>query len=245
MVSQGLLGAVVGIRRSVARGEWLQVKLPDGYAGWLRSWHLIVLPRRDVFTWRDRADALVIAPSAEVLTGKRIGASRIRDLTLGNRLVTRQKAGSWVRVALPDGERGWVGKGSLLLDGKTLPAKGPDVLKTARLFLGAPYLWGGVTPRGADCSGLVQTAFAVHGERLPRDVVDQCRCGVRVEGRLRPGDLLFFGPSRGPLTHVAIWAGGRRFIHAGCPVELASLDPREDNYRPKLKAQYRFSMRVL
>lgn len=240
-----MLGGLVRIKDSADRGAWLKVSLPDGYLGWMRSWNLAVLSRSDALAWRNRANALVIAASAEVSAQRRAGSRRVRDLTLGCRLVPRRRMGPWVRVLLPDGERGWVTRDSLLLNGETLPAEGRRIVNTARLFLGAPYLWGGVTPRGADCSGLVQTAFAVHGIELPRDVNQQRSCGEGVEGRLKAGDLLFFGPPQGPLTHVAIWAGRRRFIHAGSPIEEAGLDPRDARYRPNLKARYRFSRRVL
>ena len=245
MVSQGLLGGVLRIRGSSSRGEWLKVSLPDGYIGWMRSWHVAEASASDALAWRRDARALVVAASADVRARRRTGARRVRDLVLGCRLKALQRVGSWVRVVTPDGERGWVTGSALLGEGKTLPAAGAEIVKTLRLFLGAPYLWGGVTPKGTDCSGMVQTSFGVHGVELPRDVAQQRRCGTPVEGRLRVGDLLFFGPARGRLSHVAVWTGGRRFIHAGCPVEEASLDPRDAEYRPKLKARYRFARRVV
>lgn len=143
MVSQGLLGAVAEIRGSEDRGSWLKVSLPDGYQGWMRSWNLVIVPKRTAMRWRERANTLVRAASAGVYTGRSEGSSRVRDLTLGCRLVALRVVGSWVRVLLPDGERGWVAKRSLVLVGGTLPAKGSEIIRTARLFLGAPYLWGG------------------------------------------------------------------------------------------------------
>lgn len=245
MVSQGLLGGVLRIRDSLDRGEWLKVSLPDGYVGWMRSWHVAAVTAGEAVAWRRDAGALVIAASADVRARRRADARRVRDLVLGCRLKALQTVGSWVRVVTPDGERGWAAKSDLLLGGKTLPAVGMEIAKTLRLFLGGPYLWGGVTPKGTDCSGMVQTAFGVHGVDLPRDVSEQRHCGAPVEGRLRAGDLLFFGPARGPLTHVGVWTGGRRFIHAGCPVEEASPDPRDAAYRPGLRARYRFARRVV
>jgi hypothetical protein len=245
MVSQGLLGAVVRIESSAGRGSWLKVLLPDGYRGWMRSWNVAVVSKRAAVSWRRQAGALVRVASGGVYAKRRTESDRMRDLTLGCRLVALGVTGAWVRVLLPDGQRGWVRTRCLVAGGGALPATGGKIVQTARLFLGAPYLWGGVSPKGADCSGLVQTSFAAHGVELPRDVSMQCRCGEEVRGGLKPGDLMFFGPSRGPLTHVAVWAGRGRFIHAGCPVEEASLDPRSPMYRAKLRAQYRFSRRVL
>jgi len=93
------------------------------------------------------------------------------------------------------------------------------VVCTARRWLGTPYVWGGVTPAGADCSGFVQSVYRLHGIALPRDSDLQARVGREVEAQgdfaaLRPGDLLFFSERPGRITHVAISLGGSRTIHS-------------------------------
>jgi cell wall-associated NlpC family hydrolase len=98
------------------------------------------------------------------------------------------------------------------------PAGTAEVIATAERFLGVPYLWGGCTPLGLDCSGFVQLVFALSGVGLPRDAYQQAVCGRRVAREaLAPGDLLFFGQdgSRDArVTHVALSHGGAGFIHA-------------------------------
>src|SRR5205823_11360540 len=86
----------------------------------------------------------------------------------------------------------------------------------ARRFLGAPYQWGGVTPWGVDCSGLVQTTFAARGLVLPRDSAQQATAGDEVAtAALGAGDLLFFrGESGNGITHVAFAAAGETLVHA-------------------------------
>jgi cell wall-associated NlpC family hydrolase len=100
------------------------------------------------------------------------------------------------------------------------PPRGESVVRTARRWLGVPYLWGGVTSCGVDCSGLVQAAYWLHGVALPRDSDMQMRVGAEVEvGRpnggsgLRAGDLLFFAEGD-RVNHVALSLGGSRIIHA-------------------------------
>jgi gamma-D-glutamyl-L-lysine dipeptidyl-peptidase len=86
-------------------------------------------------------------------------------------------------------------------------------------FAGAPYLWGGVTPWGVDCSGLVQTTFAARGLQLPRDAAQQVEHGTPVAADdIAPGDLLFFrGESTERITHVAFAAEGDALIHSTLP----------------------------
>jgi hypothetical protein len=243
MVTQGLLGAVVRITGRAVGDGWLKVELPDGYRGWTRCWNLEILPKARAIDWEQEATAVVLAAGADVVTSRSAGSRRLRDLVLGCRVRAMGRRGAWKRVELPDGVRGWVRSGAL---GGERPATGAAIVNTARLFLGAPYLWGGVSPKGPDCSGLVQTSYAVHGIRLPRDVKDQRRCGEEV-GRdaLAAGDLLFFGSGRANLTHVGISTGGPGFIHAGCPVEEASLDPAAANYQRRRAPSLRLARRVL
>jgi hypothetical protein len=245
MVSQGLLGAVVRIAgRSVGDG-WLRTTLPDGYAGWMRSWNIVLAPKRDAEEWEEASRAVVAGACAEVLAAPRPDASRVRDLVLGCRLAVLGRRGRWVKVRLPDGTVGWARRRAIDAAGPMIPSA-RSVVATARLFLGGPYLWGGVSPKGADCSGLVQTVFAVHGVRLPRDVAYQCRCGEEIRRHeARAGDLLFFGPSRRALSHVGVATGGARFIHAGCPIQEASLDPGHPGYSRHLARNLRLARRVL
>jgi cell wall-associated NlpC family hydrolase len=119
------------------------------------------------------------------------------------------------------------------------------------LFVGTSYQWGGVTPWGADCSGLVQSVFALHGVRLPRDAWQQARAG-RDAGRdilaARAADLLFFSDRPDAhVTHVAIALGDARIVHlalgrGGYAVER--LDASEA-YVAKLKSRFLFARTVL
>jgi cell wall-associated NlpC family hydrolase len=86
-----------------------------------------------------------------------------------------------------------------------------DYLKTAESFIGVPYLWGGTTALGLDCSGLVQQVYRLNGVSLPRDADQQAMLGRRVEVA-RAGDLMFFGADS--VTHVALATSATEFIHA-------------------------------
>lgn len=108
-------------------------------------------------------------------------------------------------------------------------ARGEDIVEMARKYLGVNYVWGGVTPDGFDCSGLVQYVFGKNGIELPRVTYNQINVGASVPpNKLRPGDLVFFDTDRkksGP-DHVGIYMGGGKFIHAPAPgkkVQVSSL----------------------
>ena len=90
---------------------------------------------------------------------------------------------------------------------------GADVVSSAEKYLGVPYVFGGSTPSGLDCSGLVQRAYADLGISLPRIAADQAHVGVAVSGlaQAKPGDILAFGE---PAHHVAIYLGNDRMIAA-------------------------------
>lgn len=128
---------------------------------------------------------------------------------------------------------------SFVLGGKTFQSAGPldindgtlnplaQVPLTAMLYLNAPYLWGGRSLFGVDCSGFVQVVFKTAGIRLPRDAGQQAQVGKTISLReARTGDIAFFGPAPGKITHTGIFLDNRRFIHASGKVRIDTIDDR-------------------
>ena len=106
---------------------------------------------------------------------------------------------------------------------------GPAAAREARQYLGVPYKHGGIDPRGFDCSGLTYYVYSQLGRELPRSAAQQSKKGRRIKPRhLRPGDLVFFSTGKGrQVTHVGIYLGQKKFIHApgrGRTVAIAELD---------------------
>ncbi|MBL6448302.1 C40 family peptidase [Fulvivirga sp. 29W222] len=104
-----------------------------------------------------------------------------------------------------------------------------DYLKqVAKKYLNAPYAWGGRSPFGIDCSGLVQNVFRICGYSLPRDASQQVSKGVAVPtlDECKPGDLAFFSGKNESITHVGIVLGGNQIIHASGRVRIDDLDAR-------------------
>lgn len=171
---------------------------------------------------------------------------------LGPNRKSLKKAGGWTRVHLADGRAGYVKSSHLEDFNKWLSKAAPteeNIVATAKKFLGWPYVWGGTSIKGIDCSGLSKTCYFLNGYVLRRDASQQVKTGDEVNiddwlkgnytrdalRNLRPGDLLFFGrkatPERGErITHVAIYIGDGKIIHSSNVVRLNTLLPNEENY---------------
>ena len=206
-----------------ARPGWSYVQGPDHYCGWIRDEHLIAADL-------DAARILVAVPLAEIRDAPDPSGRCVDTLPVGSPVAVRgAPRRGWLPVRVRDGVA-WIAAADTAAE-SDLPSRPPsadDLLATARTFLGAPYLWGGTTSAGIDCSGLVQQVYRLNGVALDRDADQQSLEGRPVD-LPAPGDLLFFGAER--VTHVAIAAGGRSFIHApmrGGAVEVGSLDSRGD-----------------
>lgn len=219
--SQLLLGEVV--RLGAARRGWRRVtNLADGYSGWVREWGLVPAPSRRVAAWRALATATVVAPLA-LLRARRGGGIGVGPLFLGARAIPGRASGGWIPLELPDARRGWVERSAVALPRDPRPSLADRITS----LLGVPYLWGGRTPAGYDCSAFVQQVLLEQGIALPRDASDQlgaCR-PLRPGEEPVPGDLVFFAERSGRIGHVGISLAGGLFAHARGRVLLGSLEP--------------------
>lgn len=132
----------------------------------------------------------------------------------GPALVSVAPGDVWVEVRLPGGARAWAPRASLLV-GAASPMAPSGVIQTAQRFVGAPYRWGGQTPNGVDCSGYVQEVYDLAGHHLPRLADEQFNQTVPVtQDQALPGDLVFFSTYLPGPSHVGIFLGDGRFLHA-------------------------------
>jgi cell wall-associated NlpC family hydrolase len=208
-VSQLVLGETGRVEERA--GEWRRITVElDGYPGWVHGGYVVETDDAAAERWREEADAWSLGAAVR-LDGRRV------PLPLRARVAVVPKG-----VRLPDGSAAEVVDGAVMAAAEVISAAQAQPAERWALaqFDGAPYQWGGVAPWGVDCSGLVQTAFAARGMRLPRDAALQVECGTAVALDLaQPGDLLFFrGESGDRITHVAFAAERDALMHStvGC-----------------------------
>ena len=225
-VSQALMGTPVRVlERS---GQWARVEGPDGYQGWIIDQSLSFPSADDMSRWQQGERVMVTAPfelhDADLTTDLVSGDIILRSPTSPDSLL------------LPDGRRILAPAGATTpLSELTAREFRPELLpRWAAQYRGVPYLWGGLSSKGMDCSGLVRMAFAAQGRILPRDAWQQALCGREVPAdSLLPGDLIFFGnATTGRITHVAIYSGSGRYVHSSQLVRENSLDPSSPDFLP-------------
>ncbi len=219
-VSQALMGTPVEV---LERGkEWSRVRTPDGYEGWIINHSLAFKSPQQMKEWLNAPLMMVTAPF------EFHDVDRRTDLVHGD--ILRAVGDS---LELPDGRRILTPRDAVepLEEIKSRPLDRSKLPLWAEQYLGVPYLWGGLSSKGMDCSGLVRMAYMAQGRTLPRDAWQQALEGVEVPAdSLLPGDLIFFGNKR--VTHVAIYAGNGEYIHASQMVRRNSLDPQSPLYLP-------------
>lgn len=214
-------------------GRWLRIRGADGYEGWVHEGYTEPADGAEAGDW---------------------GWDTAGEISFGCSL--RDSSGATIDLPF----------GAIVRDGKCIsgrsldlthrrnlfPAESGAIAASATgLFQGTYYQWGGITPWGADCSGMVQTVYALHGIKLLRDAWQQATQGVHIEGgidALEPADLLFFSDREdGRITHVAMAVSAKSVVHLAIGRGghyLESLD-RPDEYARGLMERFKFARRIL
>jgi SH3-like domain-containing protein len=250
IVSQTLRGLPVRVLKAEA-GYYL-IQSDDGYLGWVDDDRIAVGDRAFLDSWQNSAKVVVDRLEAVVYERPSIQSQPVADAILGNRFRVGKKRLGWQEVIFPDGRRGWIWKRFVVAEEDYLKRQPtPEtVVKTARQFLGRPYLWGAASPKALDCSGFMQTVFRRHGLLLPRDANMQVRVGTAVDTTsfpqyLQPGDLLFFGARPERITHTGMYIGNGKFIHSSGEVKINSFLQGDPDYSSQLRKNLRAVRRVI
>ena len=236
-VTQARLGEILEFIEEV--DGWLKVKLEvDGYIGYISPGMVVGFEKGDMENWRSSEKFTFGERSAELLDAPFKSANLIRTAYMGVKLPLIARKGSWVELKLPDGKTGWTHGRQFQMQNV---GSREGIVETAQLFLGAPYLWGGRSTAGFDCSGFVQTVFELNGLYLPRDTGQQIKVGKEIGtdySEAKKGDLVFFSNSNGRVNHIGIYLGEGRFIHSSGIVQVNGLKSDDPLYKEQLLNRY-------
>ncbi len=223
VVTQALLGESCRILEH--KDQWYRIKQWDGYEGWMYYFYGIEskVEYKPTMVMQDMFGTVVSSDKEKMIS----------HLVFGSNVQAEEKQDGF-DIKLPDGRKGFSYNN---FNDMVKKASREDIVNTANRFLGIPYLWGGKTPYGIDCSGLVQTVFKLLGIKLPRDAYQQAEffTNNKITGdNIEIGDLLFFREN-GKVTHVAISTGGLDFINARGFVQEESIDEKSPQFNRNLR----------
>lgn len=236
-VTQARLGEIVEFIEE--KEGWFKVRLEaDGYIGYISPGMVVGFEKEDIENWRSSEKFIFGDRSAEILDAPYKSADLIRTAHMGVRLPLISRKGSWVELKLPDSKSGWTHSRQFQMQEAGSRA---GIVETAQLFLGAPYLWGGRSTAGFDCSGFIQTVFELNGIDLPRDTGQQIGVGKEIGkdyAKAQEGDLVFFSNSEGRVNHVGIYLGEGRFIHSSGIVRVNGLNSDDPLHKESYLERY-------
>lgn len=233
VVSQAIYSTDVAIVEQ--DGSWLKVRTPDDYMGWIQSAAVI----------RTRP----YARSGRVAQVEALFANLYRETNITKhqpeitipfeaRLEVSGDANDrWLQVRLPDDRTAWVQAGDVTLSPNNNMSVA-ELIEWSKRFVGLPYLWGGTSTYGYDCSGFMQMLCRRRGYSLPRDAAPQAQwTGLKPveKSDLQPGDLLYFGASAQHITHTGMYIGNGQFINATAYQHpIVQIDNLNDDHWTKL-----------
>ena len=257
--TQELMGTVVEIVGE--HSYWREVVTPQPYRAWCTDQGLVEMNAEELKAYEQAPKVMFKDLYGHIYKEPSMDSQTICDLVGGDllrlagictydeKMLKKALKGKWTNVMLPSGKTGFVPSKQLKLhngfqsismgegSAESISKETTEaIIAQAEKLLGVPYLWGGMSAKGVDCSGLVRISHIMNGILLPRNASQQVKCGERVElDNLQRGDLVFFGTpatDQKPMkiTHVGIYLGGNKIIHSSHRVRINSLIPGEEDY---------------
>ncbi|WOD44376.1 C40 family peptidase [Hwangdonia lutea] len=258
LATQAILGTVLKVLK--IDGDFYLIQTPDRYISWVDHGGVTLMTDAELNTWQAAPKIIYTQTFGHAYASENANAPIVSDLVLGAQLALLETGKNFYKIAYPDKRVGFINKKEAVRYShwiKTVEPSGDLIEDTAKHFVGSPYLWGGTSTKGMDCSGFTKTVYLMNGFVIPRDASQQINAGEIVDSNLtfenlQKGDLLFFGKkatdsTKQRTTHVGIWLGNEKneFIHAASQVRINSINEEADNYDAFNKNRYLGARRYL
>jgi hypothetical protein len=256
--TQGLLG--MSLKVLDKKGDFYRIQTPDLYISWVDKGGIQRMDKNEFNDWNSSKKVIFTKNFGYVYVTKKSNAGIVSDITLGGLLKYTSEDATFYEVQYPDDRKGFIKKSeSFIYDHwiQELQPSKENIETVANKMVGFPYLWGGTSSKGMDCSGFTKMVYLMNGFIIPRDASQQINAGKTVDANLdfttlEKGDLLFFGrkattEKKQRVVHVGIWLGNDKmeFIHASGNVHTSSMNENEPNFDEMNKNRYLGSKRYL
>ena len=252
LVSQTILGTGVSILKK--EGEWYLIQTPDKYISWIDHGGIVPMLKEKYDNYFASDVGVFTRPygfSYETKKKNRV----VSDLVLGSALKIVKIGSKHTKYKYPDGRTAWI-ENRLMNSISSIRGMNysiQNLLENAHSLIGVPYLWGGTSSKGFDCSGYTKSVYLMNGYILPRDASQQVKEGILVDNSrnwnlLEAGDLMFFGYYKDDklrIDHVSIWLGDGYFIQSSKNVRISSVYSDNLNFDDYHMAKYIESRRII
>lgn len=241
LVTQATLGTPVTIYKE--ENNWYLIQTPDRYLSWVDGGGITPISEQRYKEWKATQKVIYTHTIGHAYTQPSKDSQVVSDMVAGGVLEFLGEEKEFYKIGFPDGRQAFVHKGESQEYDSWLAALEPSresLISTSKTLMGVPYLWGGTSTKGVDCSGFTKTIYFLNGIVLPRDASQQVHTGKQIDevkefDKLVPGDLLFFGKpatetSKERVVHVGMWIGNNEFIHSAGRVHISSVDKNADNF---------------
>lgn len=271
LITQVILGSPVRILKK--EENWYLIQTPDSYLGWTTESSISQCTENELKNYNHSDRIIFTDLNGTCYAQPERNSIPVSDMVAGSILQKTDENLTFWKVRFPDGRSGFVDKNqckhfgewnqSCIQNHQSVSQDEESdfnkvITTTAMRFIGLPYLWGGTSSKGLDCSGFTKTVYFLNGIILQRDASQQVLYGDPVDAsagyeNLEPADLLFFGDHKTDstierVTHVGIYIGNGEIIHSSSGasrVKINSLFPGTENYNDDLNSSFICARRIL
>ncbi|MFH4964991.1 SH3 domain-containing C40 family peptidase [Gaetbulibacter sp. M235] len=256
LATQATLGTPVKVLKK--EGNWSLIQTPDKYLAWVDDGGIIPMSSEEMSTWKSHPKIIYTNIVGSTYSEPDSQSQVVSDIVAGSILELLEEEKDFFKVKYPDDRIAFVIKNEAQLYDDWLKNTKPtaeSLIATSKKLMGLPYLWGGTSTKGVDCSGFTKTVYFLNGMVIPRDASQQVNTGQLTDetkkfDQLQPGDLLFFGRKATDSTiekvvHVGMWIGNNEFIHSSGKVRISSIDKNSPNFDSDNLNRYLRSKRII